>query len=58
MQKKIQSLQKKLEIAELKEKTAYACLEKINKEAEKLKVEKDIYLNKVRFKKIYQLKLK
>jgi len=29
----------------LKEKTAYACLEKINKEAEKMKIEKETYLN-------------
>ena len=47
MQKKLQNLQKKLEIAVLKEKTAYACLEKINKEAEKMKIEKETYLNMV-----------
>ncbi len=45
MQKKIQNLQKKLELAELKEKTAYACLETITNEAEKIKIEKETYLN-------------
>jgi hypothetical protein len=48
MQKKIQNLQKKLDLAELKEKTAYACLETITNEAEKIKIEKETYLNLVK----------
>ena len=41
----MQNLQRKLELAELKEKTAYACLEQINKEAEKIRIENKLKMN-------------
>ena len=52
----MQNLQRKLELAELKEKTAYACLEQINKEAEKIKIEKETYSNLVKIFKNFNIK--
>ena len=46
-QRKIQTLQKKLELAEVKEKTAYAALEKVVQEFEQLHLEKEAFENLV-----------
>lgn len=44
-QRKLMSLQKRVELAEMKEKTAYVCLKKVTKELEKTKLDKDTLAN-------------
>lgn len=49
-QRKIQELQKRLELSEIKEQTAVNILEKISQENEKLNLEKEAYQNLVTLK--------
>ncbi len=47
IQRRIRELEKKIEIAELKEKTAYIILEKFKVEFDKIKLDKEAFENLV-----------
>jgi hypothetical protein len=47
-QKKIKELERRIELAEIKEKTAYALLEKLTKEAQNIQLEKETFENVVK----------
>jgi hypothetical protein len=47
-QKKIKELERRIELAEIKERTAYALLEKLTKEAQNIQLEKETFENVVK----------
>lgn len=51
-QRKLKDFEKKLELATIKERTAYACLEKLTKDYEKLKLDKEALENMVTYESI------
>ncbi len=48
-------MEKKVELSDIKERTAYACLEKVAKNFDKLQLEKEAYENLVNLVKNYLL---